>query len=157
MPTSSSELTDPLSTSSDGPSSARAVLASGKSWRAEDSTCPTPKRGSRWTIQSAACAGLPRDTPGPASVSRSTPTGWTRACRGSRPATSGDWSFLWQHRFTGPDVLAMLSEITVNSFATFDVGQSKHAIHTNRDGKVIHEGVLTRFGPEEFMLHGRGG
>src|SRR3954447_18567962 len=69
----------------------------------------------------------------------------------------GDWSFLWQHRFTGPDVLAMLSEITVNSFAKFDVGQSKHAIHTNRNGKVIHEGVLTRFGPEEFMLHGRGG
>jgi len=69
----------------------------------------------------------------------------------------GDWSFLWQHRFTGPDVLAMLSEITVNSFAKFDIGQSKHAIHTNRNGKVIHEGVLTRFGPEEFMLHGRGG
>ena len=64
----------------------------------------------------------------------------------------GDWSFLWQHRFTGPDVLAMLGEITVNSFATFDIGQSKHAIHTDRNGKVIHEGVLTRFGPEEFML-----
>jgi vanillate/3-O-methylgallate O-demethylase len=69
----------------------------------------------------------------------------------------GDRSFLWQHRFTGPDVLAMLSEITVSSFARFDIGQSKHAIHTNQDGKVVHEGVLTRLGAEEYVLHGRGG
>ncbi|WP_123670678.1 aminomethyltransferase family protein [Actinocorallia herbida] len=69
----------------------------------------------------------------------------------------GDWSFLWQHRITGPDALTMLGDITVNSFANFQIGQSKHAIHTNKDGKVIHEGILTRFGDEEFMLHGRGG
>ncbi|WP_409464377.1 hypothetical protein [Amycolatopsis sp. GA6-003] len=69
----------------------------------------------------------------------------------------GDWSFLWQHRFTGPDVLTMLGDITVNSFTTFDIGQSKHAIHTNRDGKVIHEGVLSRLGRDEYVLHGRGG
>jgi vanillate/3-O-methylgallate O-demethylase len=69
----------------------------------------------------------------------------------------GDWSFLWQHRITGPDALTMLGDITVNSLAKFALGQSKHAIHTNRDGKVIHEGILTRFGAEEFMLHGRGG
>ena len=41
--------------------------------------------------------------------------------------------------------------------ASFAIGQSKHAIHTDDDGKVIHEGVLTRFGEEEFMVHGRGG
>jgi vanillate/3-O-methylgallate O-demethylase len=51
----------------------------------------------------------------------------------------------------------MLADITVNSFASFDVGQSKHAIHTNQRGKVIHEGVLTRHGAQEFVLHGRGG
>jgi vanillate/3-O-methylgallate O-demethylase len=69
----------------------------------------------------------------------------------------GDWSFLWQHRFTGPDALRLFSDITVNSYKKFDIGQSKHAIHTNKDGKVIHEGVLTRFGEEEFVVHGRGG
>jgi vanillate/3-O-methylgallate O-demethylase len=69
----------------------------------------------------------------------------------------GDWSFLWQHRITGPDALTMLGDITVNSFASFEYGRSKHAIHTDRDGKVIHEGVLTRFGDQEFMLHGRSG
>lgn len=76
---------------------------------------------------------------------------WKSACY------IGDWSFLWQHRITGPDALTMLGDITVNSFASFAIGQSKHAIHTNQDGKVIHEGILTRFGDEEFMLHGRGG
>ncbi|GCE43452.1 Similar to vanillate/3-O-methylgallate O-demethylase [Rhodococcus wratislaviensis] len=69
----------------------------------------------------------------------------------------GDWSFLWQHRFTGPDALRLFSDISVNSFAKFDHGQSKHVIHTNNDGKVIHEGVLTKFGDDDFMLHGRGG
>ncbi|MFC7401040.1 glycine cleavage T C-terminal barrel domain-containing protein [Citricoccus sp. GCM10030269] len=69
----------------------------------------------------------------------------------------GDWSFLWQHRFTGPDALRLIADYTVNDFSTFEIGQSKHAIHTNKDGKVIHEGVLTRFGDEDFMVHGRGG
>jgi vanillate/3-O-methylgallate O-demethylase len=69
----------------------------------------------------------------------------------------GDWSFLWQHRFTGPDALRLIADFTVNSVDTFEIGQSKHAIHTNKDGKVIHEGVLTKFGEQDFMLHGRGG
>ncbi|WP_032405605.1 aminomethyltransferase family protein [Rhodococcoides fascians] len=69
----------------------------------------------------------------------------------------GDWSFLWQHRFTGPEVLDLFSEVSVNSFAKFDHGQSKHVIHTNKNGKVIHEGVFTRFGDDDFVLHGRGG
>lgn len=69
----------------------------------------------------------------------------------------GDWSFLWQHRFTGPDALRLIADFTVNSFETFEIGQSKHAVHTNKDGKVIHEGVLTKFGDEDYMVHGRGG
>ncbi|MGO1183552.1 MAG: glycine cleavage T C-terminal barrel domain-containing protein [Micrococcaceae bacterium] len=69
----------------------------------------------------------------------------------------GDWSFLWQHRLTGPDALKLISDFTVNSYKTFNLYQSKHAIHTNQDGKVIHEGVLTRFGENEFVVHGRGG
>lgn len=69
----------------------------------------------------------------------------------------GDWSFLWQHWFRGPDVLALFSEYAVNDFSAFAIGQSKHVIHTNKQGKVIHEGILTRFADDEFMLHGRGG
>lgn len=69
----------------------------------------------------------------------------------------GDWSFLWERRFRGPDVLKLFSDFSVNSFASFAIDQSKHVIHTNANGKVIHEGILTRLGEEEFMLFGRGG
>jgi len=79
----------------------------------------------------------------------------TRAAKTS--AHLGDWSFLWQHRIQGPDALRLISEHTVNSTARFPVGSSKHAIHTDGLGRVIHEGVLTRFGEEEFVVHGRGG
>ena len=69
----------------------------------------------------------------------------------------GDWSFLWERRFRGRDALKLFSDVTVNSFAKFAIGQSKHAIHCNADGKVIHEGILSRLGADEFMLFGRGG
>jgi vanillate/3-O-methylgallate O-demethylase len=68
----------------------------------------------------------------------------------------GDWSFLWERRFRGPDALRLFSDISVNSFATFAIGQSKHVIHTTEDGKVIHEGILTRLDEHELMLFGRG-
>ena len=68
----------------------------------------------------------------------------------------GDWSFLWERRFWGPDALKLFSDISVNSLAKFDIGQSKHVIHCNENGKVIHEGILSRLGQEEFMLFGRG-
>jgi vanillate/3-O-methylgallate O-demethylase len=69
----------------------------------------------------------------------------------------GDWSFLWERRFKGPDVLKLFSDVSVNSFAKFAVHQAKHVIHCNVGGKVIHEGILSRLGEEEFMLFGRGG
>jgi vanillate/3-O-methylgallate O-demethylase len=69
----------------------------------------------------------------------------------------GDWSFLWERRFRGPDALKLFADVSVNSFAKFDIDQSKHVIHCNSDGKVIHEGILSRLGEQEFMLFGRGG
>jgi len=75
---------------------------------------------------------------------------WKEACY------IGDWSFLWERRFKGSGALKLFSDISVNSFAKFDIGQSKHVIHCNKDGKVIHEGILSRLDSEEFMLFGRG-
>ena len=68
----------------------------------------------------------------------------------------GDWSFLWQRRYKGRDVLRLFSDFSVNSFARFDIGQSKHVIHTTRHGKVIAEGILTRLAEDEVRLFGRG-
>jgi vanillate/3-O-methylgallate O-demethylase len=56
----------------------------------------------------------------------------------------GDWSFLWERRFRGRDALKFLSGVSVNSFAKFEIGQSKHAIHCNDAGEIIHEGILSR-------------
>ena len=68
----------------------------------------------------------------------------------------GDWSFLWERRYKGPDTLKLFSDISVNSFAKFDIDQSKHVIHCDEAGKVIHEGILSRLADDEFMLFGRG-
>lgn len=43
----------------------------------------------------------------------------------------GHWSFLWQHRFSGPDAIKLLSDTSVNSFDVF------------RD--------------DDYVMHGRGG
>jgi vanillate/3-O-methylgallate O-demethylase len=76
---------------------------------------------------------------------------WKDACN------IGDWSFLWERRFRGPDALKLFSDISVNSFSKFAIGQAKHVIHCNDAGKVIHEGILSRLGEEDLMLFGRGG
>ena len=68
----------------------------------------------------------------------------------------GDWSFLWERRFKGPDALKFLSGISVNNFTQFAVGQGKHIIHCTDAGKVIHEGIVIRLGEEEFMTFGQG-
>jgi vanillate/3-O-methylgallate O-demethylase len=68
----------------------------------------------------------------------------------------GDWSFLWERRFKGPDVLKLLSDVSVNSFEKFAVNQSKHVIHTTEAGKIIAEGIATRLSDDEVMLFGRG-
>lgn len=68
----------------------------------------------------------------------------------------GDWSFLWERRFRGPDAIKLFSDYSINSLTKFAINQSKHLVHTNDAGKVIHEGILTRLGEEEFTLFGRG-
>ena len=59
-----------------------------------------------------------------------------------RPAISAIGHFSGSTASHGPDALRLLSDFTVNSMASFAIGQSKHAIHTDDNGKVIHEGVL---------------
>lgn len=64
----------------------------------------------------------------------------------------GDWSWLPDLLLKGPDAIKLLSEISVNSFARFDVGQLKHVIQCNEGGKIIAQGVCIRTGKEEFHL-----
>jgi len=62
----------------------------------------------------------------------------------------GYWSFMPDLHLEGPDALDLLSDLTVNSFEDFEVGQAKHAVQCNRDGKVIGDGILFRVGEEKF-------
>ena len=73
---------------------------------------------------------------------------WKEACY------IGDWSFLTKIRITGPDALKFFSDSSINSFAKFAIGQAKHCVMCNEDGKVMAEGVLMRNGEEDFLYTG---
>jgi glycine cleavage system aminomethyltransferase T len=64
----------------------------------------------------------------------------------------GDWSFLMDLEVEGPDALNVFRDSSVNSFEKFSVGQAKHVIQCNRDGKVIVEGVLMRTAENRFRV-----
>jgi vanillate/3-O-methylgallate O-demethylase len=68
----------------------------------------------------------------------------------------GDWSFLDEFHVRGPDALRLFSDLAVNSFAKFAIGQAKHVICCNSGGKVIGEGVLMRLAEEDFEFQALG-
>ncbi|MGO1543447.1 MAG: hypothetical protein ACTHXA_03810 [Gulosibacter sp.] len=68
----------------------------------------------------------------------------------------GDWSYLDELRVTGPDALALFSSLAVNSFKKFALGQAKHTIFCNAEGKVIGEGILMRLAEDDFLFNARG-
>lgn len=62
----------------------------------------------------------------------------------------GDWSPLAKLRVSGPDALRFFSDISINSMAKFDIGQAKHAVFCNEQGKVMGEGILMRLAEQQF-------
>lgn len=65
----------------------------------------------------------------------------------------GDWSFLPVAKYTGPDVFRLFADCSVNTMENYAIGQSKHVIHCNRDGKLIEEGIVTRTGEHELLAY----
>lgn len=66
----------------------------------------------------------------------------------------GDWSPLTKFRVRGPEALKFLSAYTTNDLSKFNIGQIKHAIQTNEDGKVVGEGILYKISEEEYRYSG---
>jgi glycine cleavage system aminomethyltransferase T len=64
----------------------------------------------------------------------------------------GDWSPLGKFRVTGPDALKFFSSIAVNSFVKFDIGQAKHIVLCNADGKIMGEGILMRLEQDDLLF-----
>src|SRR5262249_30862691 len=54
----------------------------------------------------------------------------------------------------GPDALAALSRLAVNSFEGFRVDRAKQLVAVNHEGFVIGDGILFFLGPESFDLVG---
>jgi vanillate/3-O-methylgallate O-demethylase len=62
----------------------------------------------------------------------------------------GDWSFLWDIEFQGPDALKVIEATGVNSVENFAIGQAKHLVQCDDNGKVIAEGILMRISENTF-------
>jgi glycine cleavage system aminomethyltransferase T len=53
----------------------------------------------------------------------------------------------------GPDVLKLLSSITVNNYDRFPVGSIKHVIHCTEEGNVLMHGLAFRLAEDEVAIH----
>lgn len=72
---------------------------------------------------------------------------WKETC------SLGDWSFISDLRVAGPEAIDLFKALSVNSFEDFAVGQGKHIVQCNEDGKVVAEGVIRREAEQSFILH----
>lgn len=69
----------------------------------------------------------------------------------------GDWSSLIKFHIKGSDALKFLSYHCVNDLSKFEIGQIKHAIQTNEQGKVAGDGILYKISEDEYKYQGGGG
>lgn len=66
----------------------------------------------------------------------------------------GDWSFLWDVEIEGPEALDLFRDTGVNSVENFAIGQAKHLVQCDSNGKVVGEGILMRLGENRFSTQG---
>ena len=57
--------------------------------------------------------------------------------------------------FEGPDLMRLLSDLAVNSFATFGPNKAKQIVCCNEDGYVIGDGILFGLGENLVNISGR--
>jgi len=66
----------------------------------------------------------------------------------------GDWSALVKFRVTGPDALRYVTWSAAGSTENWQVGQAKHCIMCDQNGKVGGEGVSMRYAEDDFIISG---
>ncbi len=64
----------------------------------------------------------------------------------------GDWSPLAKFHLQGPDALQFFSDVSVNGFADYAIGQAKHLSLCNERGKLMGEGILMRLAEDAFLF-----
>lgn len=68
----------------------------------------------------------------------------------------GDWSQMVEYHVSGPDALKFFSDFAVNNFEKFAIRQAKHTIFCNKKGYVIGEGIVIRYGEDDFEFQSGG-
>ncbi|OHV74335.1 glycine cleavage protein T [Pseudofrankia sp. BMG5.36] len=63
----------------------------------------------------------------------------------------GDWTSLSKVNIRGRQAIEFLSWIGMNDLSRFEIGQVKHHVQLDENGRVASEGVLCRLGHEEFV------
>lgn len=54
---------------------------------------------------------------------------------------------------SGPDAIEFLRSVCINSFRNFEVGQIRHAVLCNDDGKILTDGVVARIGDDVYRTY----
>jgi glycine cleavage system aminomethyltransferase T len=73
---------------------------------------------------------------------------WKKSCY-----IAAELSVFPHFTYKGPDVLKMLSDISVNSYVNFPVGSTKHMIHCDKDGYVVFHGLAMRVSEDAVAVH----
>ena len=68
----------------------------------------------------------------------------------------GDWSQMVEYHVSGPDALKVFSDFAVNNFEKFELRQAKHIIFCSKKGYIIGEGILIRYGEDDFEFQSGG-
>jgi vanillate/3-O-methylgallate O-demethylase len=66
----------------------------------------------------------------------------------------GSWNGLWRIRIKGSDAEKFLMSICANSFKNYAVGQVKHALFCNKNGKLVINGLLIHEAKDEYIFTG---
>ena len=82
-------------------------------------------------------------------------TNWIEECMSWKETCYiGDWSSLVKFHIKGPDTIKFYTDVCANNISNWSVGQAKHAIMCNKDGKVAGEGVAMRLAEDEIICTG---
>ena len=66
----------------------------------------------------------------------------------------GDWSPLAKIEVSGPDALRLFSDLGINGFGKFAIGQAKHVAMCNHEGKLAGDGILMRLDEDVYKYTG---
>lgn len=82
-------------------------------------------------------------------------TNWIEEQRSWRETVAlGDMTYMLYLQVEGPDALDLFIDTSINNFDGFSVGEAKHAVQCNHDGKIISEGVVEYLDENELAIQG---